>query len=103
MSDEIGMPAPTGPGVTEFKECLRHLHDRNKGSVTAELRDAAQLFFDEDREGRRLIQFDRKIARCDQARVQRAGRFSEGGGVKEILANRAEWNPPIDLRRLRAV
>jgi hypothetical protein len=30
LSGEIGMAAPTGPGVTEFKECLRHLHDGNK-------------------------------------------------------------------------
>ena len=30
MSGETGMAAPTGPGVTEFKECLRHLHDGNK-------------------------------------------------------------------------
>ena len=30
MADEIGMATPTGPGVTEFKECLRHLHDGNR-------------------------------------------------------------------------
>ena len=40
MSDEIGMGAPTRAGVTEFEECLRHLHDGDKFVALAHIRRA---------------------------------------------------------------
>jgi predicted Zn-dependent protease len=40
MSDEMGPTSPNGAGLTEFKECLRHLHDGHKGVALAHIRSA---------------------------------------------------------------
>jgi Flp pilus assembly protein TadD len=40
MSDEIEPASPNGAGLTEFKECLSHLHDGHKGVALAHIRRA---------------------------------------------------------------
>jgi Flp pilus assembly protein TadD len=40
MLDEMGPGSPIGPGLAEFKECLRHLHDGHKGIALAHIRRA---------------------------------------------------------------
>jgi len=39
MLDEMP-PVPTGLGLAEFAECLRHLHDEHKGTALAHIRRA---------------------------------------------------------------
>jgi predicted Zn-dependent protease len=40
MSDEIEPASSNGAGLTEFKECLSHLHDGHKGIALAHVRRA---------------------------------------------------------------
>src|SRR6201981_4207424 len=40
MLDEREVPSPTTIGRTEFAECLRHLHDNDKGIALAHVRRA---------------------------------------------------------------
>jgi predicted Zn-dependent protease len=40
MLDEIGPTSPSSLGMTEFKECLRHLHDGHKSVALAHIRRA---------------------------------------------------------------
>ena len=40
MLDEMGQHSPTGVGLAEFMECLRHLHDGHKGIALAHIRRA---------------------------------------------------------------
>ena len=40
MLGEMGAHAPTGVGLAEFAECLRHLHDEHKGIALAHIRRA---------------------------------------------------------------
>jgi len=40
MSDEMGPASPNGIGITEFQECLRHLHDGHKSVALAHIRRA---------------------------------------------------------------
>jgi predicted Zn-dependent protease len=40
MSDEMGPASPRGIGITEFQECLRHLHDGHKSVALAHIRRA---------------------------------------------------------------
>ena len=40
MSDERGPASPSGIGITEFQECLRHLHDEHKSVALAHIRRA---------------------------------------------------------------
>jgi len=40
MLDEMGPHSPTGIGLAEFTECLRHLHDEHKGIALAHMRRA---------------------------------------------------------------
>jgi predicted Zn-dependent protease len=40
MSDERGPASPSGIGITEFQECLRHLHDGHKSVALAHIRRA---------------------------------------------------------------
>src|SRR5246127_4464343 len=40
MLDEMGPHAPTGIGLAEFTECLRHLYDGHKGIALAHIRRA---------------------------------------------------------------
>ena len=40
MLDEMGPHAPTGVGLAEFAECLRHLYDEHKGIALAHIRRA---------------------------------------------------------------
>jgi predicted Zn-dependent protease len=40
MSDEMGPHSPTGVGLAEFAECLRHLQDEHKGIALAHIRRA---------------------------------------------------------------
>ena len=40
MLDEMGPHAPTGIGLAEFTECLRHLYDGHKGIALAHIRCA---------------------------------------------------------------
>jgi predicted Zn-dependent protease len=40
MSDEMAPASPSGAGITEFKECLRHLHDGHTSVALAHIRRA---------------------------------------------------------------
>jgi hypothetical protein len=40
MSDEMGPSSPSSIGITEFQECLRHLHDGHKSVALAHIRRA---------------------------------------------------------------
>ncbi len=40
MSDEMGPVSSSGVGITEFQECLRHLHDGHKSIALAHIRRA---------------------------------------------------------------
>jgi len=40
MLDEMGPHSPTGIGLAEFAECLRHLYDEHKGIALAHIRRA---------------------------------------------------------------